>query len=561
MEEGADEATNDPWITPEMDREVVSMWANPNDQEVITTVGGAQLTVQKLQSFAGTADGNEEVLNAFLYLLNTGEYAERMRTHIFNSYFYNKLKDQGYEEVKRWTRAAGETRNRPCVVELGSMIVPIHHTEGRHHWALMEVHQELKAMRCLDSFTTDKTEVVQELAQYVMRERARSTGGGVAGTWKPQMTTVPIPQQNAAGNACGPRTAISAMYLMQQDPEKIDAAENAEIMAPQYERSMRIFVVHCVITGRIPRKFGSAGVSNETAEERTSPDPEQDALEPEEDLADEAFWDIGSEGSDPEATDSEESEEEAPDSDQSESETEESPTEEQEGPEPEPAGVRTPTVSSRDSMLTKTKSRPEKRQRLDSDSENSNCDDSSDEEAEDIVKELTQDLEEAESEEERRTHGDRKGTSKAEVGEERVAPADNRAPAARQSAQKVWESAAGAGEANRGKKRPREEKAPAALEEHAAGAAEGGQRKRKAEGPDTPAHAESDVSAAEGNASGTAEGGAAEPSKAGGAAANKKRRYHKRGGTERSHNGRQHAAKQRKQGRDAERSAEDPKGS
>ena len=127
--------------------------------------------------------------------------------------------------------------------------------------------------------------------------------------------------------------------------------------------------------------------------------------------------------------------------------------------------MRTPTVSSRDSMLTKTKSRPEKRQRLDSDSENSNCDDSSDEEAEDIVKELTQDLEEAESEEERRTQG-------ADESEERDETADNRAPAARQSAQKVCESAAGAGEANRGKKRPREEKAPAALEEHAAGAAE-----------------------------------------------------------------------------------------
>jgi Ulp1 family protease len=68
--------------------------ANPNDQEV-TGHGGAELTVQKLQSYAGTADGNEEVLNAFLHLLNTGEYAERRRTHIFNSYFYTKLKDQG----------------------------------------------------------------------------------------------------------------------------------------------------------------------------------------------------------------------------------------------------------------------------------------------------------------------------------------------------------------------------------------------------------------------------------------------------------------------------------
>ena len=50
----------------------------------------------------------------------------------------------------------------------------------------------------------------------------------------------------------------------------------------------------------------------------------------------------------------------------------------------------------------------------------------------------------------------------------------------------MCESAAGAGEANRGKKRPREEKAPAALEEHAAGAAEGGQSKRKAEAEGGP---------------------------------------------------------------------------
>ena len=54
-----------------------------NDE--VTGHGGAELTVQKLQSYAGTADGNEEVLNAFLHLLNTGEYADRRRTHIFNS--------------------------------------------------------------------------------------------------------------------------------------------------------------------------------------------------------------------------------------------------------------------------------------------------------------------------------------------------------------------------------------------------------------------------------------------------------------------------------------------
>ena len=31
-----------------------------------------------------------------------------------------------------------------------SSMMPIHHTEGQHHWALMEVHQELTEMRCLD---------------------------------------------------------------------------------------------------------------------------------------------------------------------------------------------------------------------------------------------------------------------------------------------------------------------------------------------------------------------------------------------------------------------------
>jgi hypothetical protein len=451
--------------------------------------------------------------------------------------------------------------------------VPIHHTEGRHHWALMQLHQELKAMRCLDSFTTDKTEAVQVLAQYVRLERVRSAGGGMAEVWKPVMTSVPIPQQDAGGNACGPRTAISAMYLMQQDPEKIDAAESAEIMAPQYERSMRIFVVHCVITGHIPRKFGSAGVSNETTEDRASPDQEQGEQDPEQDLADEAFWDTGSEGSDLEATDPEESEEEEPETDQSGSEPEASLTEEPGSPEMEPSG-RTPTARSDEQSGIKTKRRPKRR--LDSDSEDSNCDDTSDEEAEDIVKELSQALEEADSEEERKSHGGRQDENKTAEGEDRAATADNSAPAARQSAQKVRAPAAGAGEANsdgeqeeRGVKRPREEQATGADEksrrcaatpqsqeedggvaqvpksaeggqrkrkaegsdklEHAesgVGAAEsadagpatanaeGGQRKRKADGPDMPAHADSDVSAAESIASGTTEGGAAAASKA-----------------------------------------------
>ena len=450
-----------------MESKVVEMWASHDVQEVITIVGGAQLTVQKLQSYAGTADGNDEVLNAFLHLLNTGEYAQGRRTHIFNSYFYTKLKDLGYGEVKKWTRAASEKRERPCLAELDSMIVPILHTEGRHHWALMQLHQELKAMRCLDSFATDKTEAVQVLAQYVRLERARSAGGGMAEVWEPEMTSVPIPRQDAAGNACGPRTAISAMYLMQQNPGKIDAAENAEIMAPQYERSMRIFVVHCVITGHIPRKFGSAGVSNETTEERESPDQEQGEQDPEQDLADEAFWDTGSEGSDLEATEPDESEEEEPETDQSGSESEASLTEEPGSPETETAGMRTPTAGSDEQSGIKTKRRPKRR--LDSDSEASNCDDTSDEDAEDIVKELSQALEEAESEEERKSQRGRQDESKTDEGDEWAATADNSAPAARQSAQKVRAPAAGVGEANsdgeqdkRGEKRPREEQATGA---------------------------------------------------------------------------------------------------
>ena len=224
-----------------MERRDGDIWANPDVEEIVVTVGGAHVTVGNLQTYAGTEVGNDEVLNAFLHLLNTGEYAASRRTHILKSHFNTKLKNEGYEAVRRWTRAADETRARPCIAELDRLIVPIHHTEGIKHWALMEVHSELTAMRCLDSCYRDKTDVVKTLAKYVMLERARSAGQPVPGTWEPALHIVQVPLQDLYKNACGPRTAVSAMYLMQQDAKKLDAAADTEVMSPQHEQSMIIF--------------------------------------------------------------------------------------------------------------------------------------------------------------------------------------------------------------------------------------------------------------------------------------------------------------------------------
>ena len=190
-------------------------------------------------------------------------------------------------------------------------------------------------------------------------------------------------------------------------------------------------------------------------------------------MADEAFWDTGSEGSDLEATEPDESEEEEPETDQSGSESEASLTEEQGSSEREPSGMRTPVARSDEQSGIKTKRRPKRR--LDSDSEASNCDDTSDEDAEDIVKELSQALEEADSEEERKSQRGRQDESKTDEGDEWAATADNSAPAARQSAQKERALAAGAGEAKsdeRGEKRTREGWLSQEHAESSAGAAE-----------------------------------------------------------------------------------------
>ena len=192
-------------------------------------------------------------------------------------------------------------------------------------------------------------------------------------------------------------------------------------MSPQHERSMRIFVVNCVVEGHIPRKFGSVVMSNGAA----AVEPELSEPSSADDSAEETVWDQGTDDSGEGASDTEESEAGSPEPEQRSSKSEVSSAEESENPGPALAHKRTPKAHRGDQTATTARREVISGQSSgqDSDTDASSCEDTSDEETSNTIRELTQVLEDA-----------------ANQGE-------NEAPAARQRAHQERAPAAGAGAA------------------------------------------------------------------------------------------------------------------
>lgn len=116
-----------PELTPEI-LEVVEHASRPYPaDELLSEIDGAEIRRKDIATLRGLNWLNDEVVNAYMNLLVArGGSSGRKKVFSFNTFFYPKLKESGYNSIRRWTRKVD-------IFNFDFITVPVH---LGNHWCL-----------------------------------------------------------------------------------------------------------------------------------------------------------------------------------------------------------------------------------------------------------------------------------------------------------------------------------------------------------------------------------------------------------------------------------------
>lgn len=110
--------------------------------ELLIELDGVQILRKDIQTLLGLNWLNDEIINAYMYLLVCrGKQNNNKKVHAFNTFFYPKLRDSGYSSIKRWTRKVD-------IFSHDLVLVPIH---LGNHWCLAVIDFNNKRISYYDS--------------------------------------------------------------------------------------------------------------------------------------------------------------------------------------------------------------------------------------------------------------------------------------------------------------------------------------------------------------------------------------------------------------------------
>ncbi|XP_023680537.2 sentrin-specific protease 3-like isoform X1 [Paramormyrops kingsleyae] len=129
------------------------------------------LTMDDLSTLYGQNWLNDQVMNMYgdLVMDSTPE-----KVHFFNSFFYDKLRTNGYDGVKRWTKNVDIFRK-------DLLLMPIH---LEVHWSLVCVDVPHRTVTYFDSQRTLNRRCPKHIAKYLQAEAVRKGRWGFVHGWK-----------------------------------------------------------------------------------------------------------------------------------------------------------------------------------------------------------------------------------------------------------------------------------------------------------------------------------------------------------------------------------------
>ncbi|XP_036063375.1 sentrin-specific protease 2-like [Onychomys torridus] len=197
-------------VTEDMEKEVRNALGPGPQEEILTSAFKLHITRGDIHTLKNGEWLNDEVINFYMNLLvernNKKGYPA---LHVFNTFFYPKLKHGGYCSVKRWTRGIK-------LFEKEIVLVPIHQ---KVHWSLIVIDLRKQSIVYYDSMGQTGQSICETIFEYLQNESKTQRNIELDPLeWKRySMTSKEIPQQ-LNGSDCGIFTCKYADYISRDQP-------------------------------------------------------------------------------------------------------------------------------------------------------------------------------------------------------------------------------------------------------------------------------------------------------------------------------------------------------
>lgn len=150
-----------PELTPEMHMAIDDASKPFPPGEVLTEIDGVQILRKDIKTLVGINWLNDEVVNAYMHLIVLrGQQRNYKRVHAFNTFFYPKLRENGYSSVRRWTRKVD-------VFSFDFLLIPVH---LGNHWCLGVVDFNQRTISYYDSLGGSPHGACDTLLEYLREE-------------------------------------------------------------------------------------------------------------------------------------------------------------------------------------------------------------------------------------------------------------------------------------------------------------------------------------------------------------------------------------------------------
>eukprot|EP00062_Callorhinchus_milii_P023222 gi/632981845/ref/XP_007907813.1/ PREDICTED: sentrin-specific protease 1-like [Callorhinchus milii] len=218
-------------LTEEMEEQVSRAFRPGHPDEILSEAFRLTITRKDIQTLNHLNWLNDEVINFYMNLLVVRSKTKGLPSvHTFNTFFFPKVKSDGYQAVKRWTKKVD-------VFATNIVLVPVHLGV---HWCLAVIDFRKKTITYYDSMGGCNDEACRILLRYLKQESIDKKGKefDTNGWTLCSKRSQEIPQQ-MNGSDCGMFTCKYADYITKDRPIKFTQKH-----MPYFRRRMAWEILH-----------------------------------------------------------------------------------------------------------------------------------------------------------------------------------------------------------------------------------------------------------------------------------------------------------------------------